>query len=250
MEEQLNGAVNNMISADAIIFDKDGTLIDFDAFWVTISVKAINDILSSLGREDIPTDEILSAYGVHNGITDIEGILCRGTYRQMGEILCDILNKYNCNISCDEAVKRVIDAYNRSSDAGEIKPTCPDLAKVLAELKRQGKLLAVVTTDNELITHKCLRELGIFDMFDKIYTDNGQYPTKPDPFCVYDFCSHTGVARDRVVMVGDTLTDVKFAKNAGISVVGVAKTPENRATLAPHANAVVPAISSLPEILG
>ncbi len=32
----------------AIIFDKDGTLIDFDSFWVTISEYAIKEMLEAL----------------------------------------------------------------------------------------------------------------------------------------------------------------------------------------------------------
>ena len=58
--------------ADLIIFDKDGTLMDFDAYWVTVSRTAIDRILSRMGRTDIPMETILSALGVKNGRTDIE----------------------------------------------------------------------------------------------------------------------------------------------------------------------------------
>lgn len=237
------------MDADAIIFDKDGTLIDFDAFWVTVSCKAIGDVLKELGREDIPIREILAALGVHNGVTDIDGVLRKGTYEQIGQIVYGILNEYACNLSCDKAVRSVIDAYNRNSDAGEVKPTCPDLAKILTELKKQNKKLAVVTTDNEGITHKCLKKLGIEKLFDKIYTDDGTTPVKPDPYCAYDFCKLTGVRRERAVMIGDTINDVNFAKNAGIAVIGVAKTHQNRALLAPYADTVISDLSCLPDIL-
>lgn len=237
------------MKADAIIFDKDGTLLDFDSFWVTVSRKAVTDILTELGRTDIPVCEFLTAFGVHDGVTDIDGVLRKGTYEQLGRIMHGILAGHGCRISCDEAVKLAIDAYNANADAGDIKPTCPNLAEVLTALKQQNKKLAVVTTDNEKITRKCLKKLGIEDLFDKIYTDDGKMPTKPDPCCAMDFSSFTGVEKECMIMVGDTMTDVNFARNSGIAVVGIAKTLKNRALLAPHADAVVSEISELLDIL-
>ncbi|MBE6733556.1 MAG: HAD family hydrolase [Ruminococcaceae bacterium] len=237
------------MNADAIIFDKDGTLIDFDSFWVTISARAMEDILKGLGRTDIPVCEILEAFGVHDGVTDIDGVLCKGTYEQMGQIVHNILNEHGCNISCGETVKLVIDAYNRNADAGEVKPTCPELAEVLTRLKKNNKKLAVVTTDNEEITRKCLKKLGIEELFDKIYTDDGKTPTKPNPYCAVDFSNLSGVKKERLVMVGDTMTDVNFAKNAGITVVCVAKTDKNKAVLSPFADAVISSLSDLLDIL-
>ena len=52
-----------------------------------------------------------------------------------------------------------------------------------------------------------------------------------------------------VVMVGDTMTDVRFAKNAGITAISLAPTPEKKAWLAPHADIVIDAISELTELL-
>lgn len=237
------------MNVDAIIFDKDGTLIDFDSFWVAISVRAMEDVLNDLGRTDIPVCEFLTAFGVHDGVTDIDGVLCKGTYEQMGQIVCDILNGHGCSISFDETLRLVIDAYNRNADAGEVKPTCPDLAEVLTELKKQNKKLAVVTTDNEEITRKCLKKLGIEELFDKIYIDDGKTPMKPDPHCAIDFGNAVKVKKERMVVVGDTMTDVNFAKNAGVAVIGVAKNDRNRSILAPYADVVIPAISNLPDVL-
>lgn len=237
------------MNVDAIIFDKDGTLIDFDAFWVTVSTKALEDVLRHVGREDIPVCKLLVALGVHNGVTDINGALCKGTYEEMGQIVHDILNKCGCTISCDEVVQLVIDAYNRNADSGDIKPTCPDLADVLITLKKQNKKLAVVTTDNVEITDKCLIKLGIKELFDKIYTDDGKTPTKPDPHCAIDFANLVGVKKERLVMVGDTMTDMNFAKNAGIASIGIAKTDRNRAVLEPYADVVISKISHLANII-
>lgn len=237
------------MKADAIIFDKDGTLIDFDAFWVPISVKAIGSVLKRLNMDLAIGERILEAFGVSDGVTSIDGVLCKGTYRQMGEIMRGILCEYGYDGSVDEAVTLLANAYDKSTDAGRIKPTCHKLAEALRELKDRGKHLAVVTTDNEVITRKCLKALGIEELFDKIYTDDGVTPPKPNPFCAIDFCRLCGIEKDRAVMVGDTMTDVKFAKNAEISVLGLAKTDTNRVILEADADAVISKISDLIDII-
>ena len=227
------------MKVDAIIFDKDGTLLDFDAFWVAVTEKAVKSVLDLAEDKITAVTEVLEAFGVHNGVTDIEGVLCKGTYTELGEILHDIMKSHGISKDCDYVAGALRDAYKKSSGEGEIKPTCEGLANVLSELKRQGKKLAVVTTDNAEITTECLKGLGILEFFDKIYSDDGKTPTKPDPYCVYDFCETFGVKKESVCMVGDTMTDMNFAKNAGISAIGIAKNENNAKILEPHAYAVI-----------
>lgn len=229
----------------AVIFDKDGTLLDFDAFWVNVSVKAISSVLAEFLAENVSVEEVLSAYGVNKGITDIDGVLCKGTYAQMGDILYDILSSRGYNFSRQEVTTAVISAYNENSGAGEIKPTCDDLFDTLSRLKELGVKLAVVTTDNLLITEKCLKSLGVYELFDKIYTDDGKTPVKPNPDAALEFCKEFNLDKENVVMVGDTMTDVKFARSAGIKVFGLYKTKENREKLLPYADKVIKSISEL-----
>lgn len=237
------------MKAEAIIFDKDGTLIDFDSFWVPVSEKAVKKVLSHFGREDASIHEILEAFGVCEGITDIEGTLCKGTYEELGQILYSILNKDGCDLTCTQVTKALVKAYHESSDAGEIRPTCTDLAQVLRTLKEQNKKLAVVTTDCLRITRENLQKLGIEELFDRIYTDDGHLPTKPDPACLYDFCEFAGLSADAVVMVGDTMTDMIFAKKAGVGAIGIAKNERNTQILAPYAMTVLPDPSHLLNVL-
>lgn len=234
---------------EGIIFDKDGTLLDFDAFWVKVSVVAIKEFLHQIGAEWVDMSEILTAFGVRDGKTETNGILCKGTYEQMGQIVYDILTKHGVSVPQSVVTDRVEAAYQQNAEAGEVKPTCPDLVKVLTGLKNKGIKLAVVTTDNPHITHQCLEKLGIVGLFDRIYTDDGQTPTKPNPHCAWEFCREFGLQREHVVMVGDTLTDMSFAKNAGIMGVGLAADSHAKAELLPYANTVISAISHLPEIL-
>ena len=231
------------MKADAIIFDKDGTLLEFDKFWVKVSEKAIEQVLKKFNIDGALKNEIMQSIGVKNGVTEINSVLCKGTYKQIGQVVCKVLNQNGYNENEEKVIKCVVDAYNDNYSAGEVVATVPNLFDVLNKLKSQNKKLAVVTTDNDYVTSICLKKLGVENLFDKVYTDDGKTPTKPDPYCVFDICEKFGLKKENVIMVGDTLTDVNFAKNAGIKVIGVAKHEFNKKILENNADVVVDDLS-------
>ena len=65
----------------------------------------------------------------------------------------------------------------------------------------------------------------------------------PDPLCIEMICEQFGYAKDELVMVGDTMNDIRFARNGGIRVIAVAGSEESRTYLAKEADAVVPDVS-------
>lgn len=238
-----------IMKVDAIIFDKDGTLIDFDAFWVPVSVAAIKDVLQQTKQDEDLLGEILEAFGVRDGQTDIDSVLCKGTYAQMARLVHGVLQRQACELSPEELEKRIREAYDRNTHAGQVQATCTNLRQVLMTLKAQGRKLAVITTDNRQVTLFCLEKLGVADLFDKIYTDDGLIPTKPDPASAVDFCKTFGLNREDVLMVGDTMTDVAFARNANLKMIAVAKTGKNRQLLCRETETVVHDVSELLKVL-
>lgn len=203
-----------------IIFDKDGTLLDFNKFWVSVTDKAIDEILQKCGADISLKPKILSALGVINSDVDITGQLCSGTYESMGRCIYETLIENGVKISENTDLKAVtVEAYHHNSHAGTVAPACDGLAEILKNLKMRGIRLAVITTDDPYFTERCLKKLSVHEFFDEIYTDDGVFPTKPNPFCIDKFCGDFNLDRKEVVMVGDTLTDTSFAKNGGIFCV-------------------------------
>lgn len=233
----------------AVIFDKDGTLLDFDAYWLKAANHAVCELLKTVGAEDVLLSEIMNALGVKDSITSIKGALCCGTYAQIGTEIHRVLKNHGYNTEEKDIVEKTVRAFDSSVEYGEIKPTCDNICEVLQNLKQHGIKLAVVTTDNYFGTVKHLERLGIKDCFCRLYTDDGKYPSKPDPFCIEDFCKKEGLDKSQVVMVGDTLTDVNFAKNGGIKVICVSKSEENTAVLKSKADFVVSDISCVFDVL-
>lgn len=233
----------------AIIFDKDGTLIDFDAFWLTISQNAVDYLLEETNLGEEVKDDILLSFGVKNGITRIDGALCCGSFNEMSIIICDVLKKHGCKLLKKDKEILINNAYKNAINTGIIKPVCDDIYSVIKTLKELNITLAIVTTDNLDFTLKCLNELKIKEFFDFIYTADGKYPSKPDPYCINEICQNLNIKKDETVMVGDTLTDAQFAKNGGIKMIGVAKCEENKEILQKESDIVIPNISYLIDVL-
>ena len=233
--------------AEAVIFDKDGTLMEFDPFWVKVAESAVQDILNRLGINSVPVWEVLEAFGVRGGVSDTDAIIRGGTYEQAGEALAGVLERHGIKIGTADAAALVRETFSANSGAGEIKG-CAGLKETLCRLKSLGIRLAVVTTDSADITGKCLKGLGIESFFDKIYTDDGRTPTKPEPYCAEDFLKAYGIKPENAVMVGDTLTDARFAENAGMKFIAVASGTAGK-ELEDRAAAVIPDISGLDHII-
>ena len=223
----------------AIIFDKDGTLLDFEAFWIPVTEKAVDDILQGANATHLPKEVIYKAYGIVNGVTDITGSLCCGTYDDMTADLQKALQENGVEIPYEKAKKLTIDAYHNHASAGKFLPTSSNLKSVLESLRDKGAKLFVVTSDDSVVAGKCLKELGIFHLFEEVLAADGKVPAKPDPYYINYLVDKYGFAKDEMLMVGDTLTDMRFAKNGEIAVIGLAKSVENKAKLNAYTDVVL-----------
>lgn len=229
----------------AVIFDKDGTLLDFDSFWISIASGAAADILKNLKADDLLADKLLESIGASRLTASPNGILCAGTYKMISNAFYKVLTDADYEINQSEFEAVTIKAFHDNIVKGRVVPTCGNIQGVFARLKDMGIKTAVVTTDDRYITELCLDKLGIKEFFCRIYTDDGINPSKPDPYYIERFCAEEGISSDELIMVGDTLTDMNFAENAGIMAVGVAKTDVRRRMLNPKAAVVIRDISQI-----
>lgn len=208
--------------AKVIIYDKDGTLMKFDPFWVPVARHALNKIFSAVVKDvDLSeklTEKVGLLAGVKDGKTNPDGILCSGTYSQLAKIVTGVLNSagFEKIVTKSEVEEAMSDAVKY----GETLPCRENLREKLLEARKVAKLF-VVTTDDPVITKICLEKLNVADLFEKIYCDDGKFPHKPNPAAAYEVAGLTGADKSEIYMVGDTATDCSFAINAGINFISV-----------------------------
>lgn len=232
-----------------IIFDKDGTLLNFEAFWLPVT----ESVLTELARKFCVSKEAVQAaeerLGIDSGKADKSGVLCAGTYAEMSEIVRTVFSVYGTETAEREMYRELCRSFGENMNRGEIVPIAPGLKELLFGLKDGGYSLFVATTDNAGLTSVCLKKMGIHGLFDGVYTDGAGYPAKPDPYVIEQIVREHSIAKERLAMVGDTRTDLLFARRGGIAGIGYAADEQVKAFLAPFADALVCDLCELPDTL-
>ena len=108
------------MDVQAIVFDKDGTFMKFDSFWVEVSRCAVRNILRQLNRNDIPMSRLLGALGISGDSAYIDRLLCKGAYEQIALAIGEILREFGVDISDTDIIKMTISAYNGNAGSSVI----------------------------------------------------------------------------------------------------------------------------------
>ncbi len=200
----------------AVLFDKDGTLMQFVPFWAAVADKALSALSLRLGAPERAA-ALKAAVGLHGDAVAGDGVLCAGTYAQMAEIVRRLFPETGASVTAED-MKTL---FREFSVEGKILPVCDNLRGTLETLCENGFLLFAVTTDSPQITKLCLAGLGIADLFEEVFCDDGKLPAKPDPAAIRTISERYAIPPQGMCMVGDTATDIKFARAGGVRVVCV-----------------------------
>ncbi|MBO5953616.1 MAG: HAD family hydrolase [Oscillospiraceae bacterium] len=182
------------------IFDLDGTVLD------TVHTIAYygNGALSKHGVEAIPVQEY--KYLVGKGAANL---------------VKNMLHFRQCY--SDDLFEKVFADYNTAYNADvTYKTTIYDgLLEVLDSLKQQGMTFAIVSNKPDYATQVVINALYGKDYFAYVTGQKPGAALKPDPTVVFEAMAALGAAKEECVYIGDTSTDMKTGKNAGLYTVGV-----------------------------
>ncbi|OIP85671.1 MAG: phosphatase [Rhodobacterales bacterium CG2_30_65_12] len=224
--------------AEGILFDKDGTLFDFNATWVAW-VEAL--IARWAGADAGLARALAGAVGFDLAAHAFEpdSVVIAGTPAEVACAIAPVLGG---------APEALIDRLNSDSAAAPMAEAVP-LAPLLNGLRGQGLKLGLATNDGEAPARAHLAAVGVIGLFDFIAGFDSGHGAKPGPGMCLGFAAAAGLAPARVVMVGDSPHDLAAGRAAGMQTVAVLTGLAGAEVLAPLADAVLPDIGHLPRWL-
>ena len=97
----------------------------------------------------------------------------------------------------------------------------PGIPEVLARLKEQGAKLAVLSNKPHENTVNVIEKVFGPDLFDLVQGQSELFPRKPAPDGALYLAESLQAAPEECLYIGDTGTDMKTGKAAGMYTVGV-----------------------------
>jgi len=213
------------VDLKGILFDKDGTLVDFIytwGYWSQLMLEHFSKELVSRKLQPLD-DEIYPALGLIGskqlGVTDYDrqGPLSVGSLNDLLAIMS--LYGYKSGLTWAEARLLAVESQKFASSSIDTERRIQQLPGISSFLKQccQHQLkLAVVTADHTKPAQQQLAWLELEHVFDTIIGHDSVDNGKPHPDMVYLACKRLGLSPAEVVMIGDTNGDMMMAKAAGV----------------------------------
>lgn len=222
----------------AVLFDKDGVLIDFQATWG----QWANGLLRQLSNDDKALHRKLAAaisFDPANGEFSADSVAIAGTPGDMARALHGALRDRWTVSGLEEVLSQ--DAVH-----AETVPPVP-LRPTFERLAGLGFSMGIVTNDAEDAARAHAAQLGIDDFLGCVVGYDSGFGAKPGPGSVLGACDLLGVAPGQAVMVGDSLHDMLAARSAGAQALAVLTGTAVKAELAPYSDAVLPDVTHVPD---
>jgi phosphoglycolate phosphatase len=226
-----------------ILFDKDGTLLDYVATWMPANRAAA----LAAARGDAALAErllVASGYDPHSGRVAANAPLAAATNAQIAELWLGHLTGWSA-----EELLALIDRTFEDVSGAQAMPVT-ELVPLFARLRGRGLRLGLATSDSRRGVDATLGRFGILDLLDYVAGYDSGHGVKPAPGMVHGFCAATGLAPGEVAVVGDNLHDLEMGRRAGAGlVVAVLSGTGAYADLAVHADHVLDSIAALEALL-
>ncbi len=226
----------------AILFDKDGTLLDYAKSWLPV-----NRELAAFAADGDPdlAHHLLRETGMdpETGHVVPDSLLAAGNTRE----ICEGLIKAGARRGFEEMVAHMDGLF--ASAASRAVPVT-DLKDFFERLHGKGYKLGIASSDNERSIRHTAERFGFIHLVDYIAGYDSGHGSKPEPGMVLGFSAATGIDVSEIAVVGDNNHDLHMGQRAGAGLkVGVLTGTGSRESLSAASDHCLNDITELESVL-
>lgn len=228
---------------DLVVFDKDGTLLDFHAMWGGWTLELGRRLDASTGRP--VSGDVFAGLGFDPTTERVRpgAPLAVATMGETQEIVAAIIRRWCPSVAA--ARRAVAAAWFVPDPVATAHPTA-DLRALFERLRDSGRKIAVATSDDHDPTDATLRGIGVRDLVSALVGGDDGVGVKPEPEMLLAICAAVGIPPARTMVVGDAPADLAMGQSAGAGrLVGVLSGVSASGDLGDLADAVIESIADL-----
>jgi len=237
------GGPPDLAGIDLVIFDKDGTLVDFHGPWGEWA-ETLADRIDAATDLDVraPLFAMLG-YDLVTRRALAHGALAATPMARLREMTVDVVAGSGVPV---EIAERIVAETWLAPDPVAVAQPLANLEQLFGRLAADGRRIAVATTDDRDPTERTLAALGVSGWVDAIVAADDGVRVKPAPDMVVHLATLLGVDPERCAVVGDAPKDLAMGRAAGARlVIGVLSGVGNEADLAGYADVLLDSIGDL-----
>ncbi|ALG69249.1 HAD family hydrolase [Beggiatoa leptomitoformis] len=238
-----------IVDIDLIVFDKDGTLIDFFYLWGQKARQSIETLVARVEGDNALLQAICARLGCdlgNNRVVSDSDMACAtiaDVHQATRQVLCDWgLSIEQAELATQTHFTSILMAL---PDVDMIRPI-GSLNKFLQDCQQIGIKIGVVTSDYRAGTQFALETLDISAWVDVLVCGDDALTSKPSPAPVLHIATQCQIKPQRMMVVGDSSSDLLMGKNAGVACcVGVLTGTGTQESLQRYADIVVESIADI-----
>ena len=226
----------------AILFDKDGTLIDFDTTWADLNRKSA---LIAADGDAALAERLLVECGMDpaSGRTRADSMFAAANAREIAAHMVF----HGSPFEPDELMGLLDEMFVTGAETPW--PIC-DLKALMQSLSGAGMAIGIASSDGQASIRRTVEVLELTSHVDFIAGYDSGHGPKPEPGMLLAFAAHLGLHPSQVAMVGDNGHDLVMARAAAAgAAIGVLSGTGTRQTLETLADVLVDSVADLPGLL-
>lgn len=179
------------------LFDFDGTLVDSMPTYVSVMKRILDERGVAYGDDLVKIITPLGYGGTARYYAETLGV------KESPEAMVELMHRY----AVEEYTHRV--------------PPKEGLEETLRTLRSRGDRMSILTASPHAALDPCLRRLGVYELFDHVWSCEDFGTTKSDPEIYRMAAEQMGCGVEEVTFVDDNYNADLTARRAGMRVYGI-----------------------------